>query len=67
MVADDARLLIYLTLDEPRGGTYHDRQMSALDPKRASRIPAVTAGYDFNRGKELPIRERWLKDWERWT
>ena len=40
---------------------------SAYDPKRASRIPAVTAGYDFNRGKELPIRERWLKDWERWT
>jgi hypothetical protein len=42
-------------------------EKSAYDPKRASRIPAVTAGYDFNRGKELPIRERWLKDWERWT
>jgi hypothetical protein len=26
--------------------------------------PAVIAGYD-SRGKERPIRERWLKDWER--
>ncbi|HWI68795.1 MAG TPA: hypothetical protein VNS88_10485, partial [Nitrospiraceae bacterium] len=40
--------------------------MSAYDPKRTcrglwSQQPMI------QRGKERPIRERWLKDWDRWT
>ena len=38
--------------------------LSAYDPKRTSRgLWSQQPGS----GKERPIRERWLKDWERWT
>jgi hypothetical protein len=54
------------SLLEPKRTIDFALQMSACDPKRTcrglwSQQPMIQGG------KERPIRERWLKDWDRWT
>ena len=41
-------------------------EVSAYDPKRTCRGLWLQQPM-IPRGKERPIRERWLKDWDRWT